>query len=150
MPEKNRFPAVLQPVCVTGETTHCLTRSHHGSEDGTGRGTPIVIDRAAFNQGENAQYKPHIEQTETMDTIVAKGPHAVCQPPMLVRRITPREGERLQGFPDDWTLIPWKGKPIEECPDGPRYKAIGNSWAVPCARYIGERINMVEEIKNEI
>lgn len=58
----------------------------------------------------------------------------------VVRRLTPRECERLQGFPDDWTLIPYKGKPAEECPDGPRYKAIGNSMAVPVMRWIGERI----------
>ena len=69
--------------------------------------------------------------------------------PMAVRRLTPLECERLQGFPDNHTLIPWRGKPASECPDGPRYKAIGNSWAVPCAKYIGERINMVEEIKDE-
>jgi len=58
-----------------------------------------------------------------------------------VRRLTPRECERLQGFPDDWTKIPWRGKPAEECPDGPRYKACGNSMAVPVMRWIGERIN---------
>lgn len=58
----------------------------------------------------------------------------------IVRRLTPRECERLQGFPDDWTLIPWRGKPREECPDGPRYKAIGNSMAVPVMRWIGERL----------
>lgn len=57
-----------------------------------------------------------------------------------VRRLTPRECERLQGFPDDWTLIPWRGKPASECPDGPRYKAIGNSKAVPVVRWIGGRI----------
>lgn len=57
-----------------------------------------------------------------------------------VRRLTPRECERLQGFPDDWTRIPWRGKPAEECPDAPRYKAIGNSMAVPVMRWIGERI----------
>lgn len=57
-----------------------------------------------------------------------------------VRRLTPRECERLQGFQDDWTLIPWRGKPKEECPDGARYKAIGNSMAVPVMRWIGERI----------
>lgn len=50
---------------------------------------------------------------------------------MSVRRLTPRECERLMGFPDDYTLIPWRGKPASECPDGPRYKALGNSWAVP-------------------
>ena len=299
MPEKNRFPAVLQPV---------------------------VIDRAAFNQGENAQYEPHIEQTDVMDSLVARGPHAVGVPfrkskraqsttddesgvvadasntlnnfdlgdtrtthavvepvipihdqatrfagkhgdkqdgkgnglgigqpgdpmntltqgdkhavaypthavvdaitfqpgnlrreagtepstttttttlkasmgdqmphvaypavpldgmnllsrlgpcgenhsiqnftpgdpmftlkkggdqhgvltPMAVRRLTPVECERLQGFPDNWSQIPWKGKPADQCPDGPRYKCAGNSMAVPVMRWIGEQIARVE------
>lgn len=60
----------------------------------------------------------------------------------IVRRLTPTECERLQGFPDGWTDIPYKGK--EHPPDGPRYKALGNSWAVPCARWIGERIELIE------
>ncbi|WP_423767040.1 phage N-6-adenine-methyltransferase [Enterobacter hormaechei] len=59
---------------------------------------------------------------------------------MQVRRLTPIECERLQGFPDDHTLIGWRGKDAAECPDGPRYKAIGNSMAVPVMRWIGERI----------
>jgi len=59
---------------------------------------------------------------------------------MAVRRLTPRECERLQGFHDDYTKIPWRGKPADECPDGPRYKALGNSWAVPCVAWIGRRI----------
>lgn len=66
--------------------------------------------------------------------------------PMLVRRLTPLECERLQGFPDEHTLIAWKGKPAEECPDGPRYKAIGNSMAVPVMRWIGRRIAALEKI----
>ena len=57
-----------------------------------------------------------------------------------VRRLTPLECERLQGFPDNWTRIAYRNKPPEDCPDGPRYKAIGNSWAVPVVRWIGERI----------
>lgn len=65
--------------------------------------------------------------------------------PMLVRRLTPLECERLQGFPDGHTLIAWKGKPAEECPDGPRYKAIGNSMAVPVMRWIGRRIAAVDK-----
>ena len=137
MPEKNRLPAVLQPVCTTGDKTHCLTKSHHGSEDGTGRGTPIVIDRAAFNQGENAQYDPHIGEADVMDTVVARGPHAVGIE-MAVRRLTPNECLRLQGFPDNWTNIPWKGNPT--APDGPQYKCAGNSFAVPVVRWIGTRI----------
>lgn len=62
--------------------------------------------------------------------------------PMAVRRLTPRECERLQGFPDDWTLIDYSGKPAA---DGPRYRAIGNSMAVPVMRWIGERIQQVTE-----
>lgn len=127
MPEKNRFPAVLQPV---------------------------IIDRAAFNQGENALYDPKVEVGETMSALVARGPHAVAVPVpiafqpgnlcMNIRRLTPLECERLQGFPDNWTRIPWRGKSAEDCPDGPRYKAIGNSWAVPVARWIGENIARYE------
>ncbi len=66
--------------------------------------------------------------------------HGVMTSDYQVRRLTPRECERLQGFPDDYTLIPIRGKPASDCPDGPRYKALGNSMAVPCMRWIGERI----------
>jgi DNA (cytosine-5)-methyltransferase 1 len=76
-----------------------------------------------------------------------QSPH-VAIPPMAVRRLTPVECERLQGFPDNWSRIPWKGKPEEECPDGPRYKACGNSMAVPVMRWIGERIAAYELSQN--
>ena len=66
--------------------------------------------------------------------------------PWAVRRLTPRECERLQGFPDDFTAIPWRNKPADQCPDGPRYKALGNSWAVNCAEWIGERISLVDAL----
>jgi site-specific DNA-cytosine methylase len=65
-------------------------------------------------------------------------------PTMAVRRLTPVECERLQGFPDNWSRISWKGKPEEQCPDGPRYKACGNSMAVPVMAFIGKRIAEVE------
>jgi DNA (cytosine-5)-methyltransferase 1 len=74
--------------------------------------------------------------------------HAIATP-MQVRRLTPRECERLQGMPDDHTRIPWRNKPAEDCPDTPRYKAIGNSMAVPVMRWIGQRIDFVETIYNE-
>lgn len=61
-----------------------------------------------------------------------------------VRRLTPLECERLQGMPDDHTKVPYRGKPAEECPDTPRYRAIGNSMAVPVMRWIGERIEAAE------
>lgn len=297
-----------------GGITHTLRAEHDASEDGTGRGAPIVIDRAAFNQGENAQYEARIEETETMPSLVGRGPHAiiaahetgqgywqegdkagtlraegenrpsrpsnivaffckdsgqeamediaptlragnhdashpnagippavcydmrgngsgsvvptltgdhasrptdytpvifkpshftrgedgapsevspplsaeadkgdqdplvfesrfarngrgapepVCPPlkaqsgetgkgdaapivklGMAVRRLTPRECERLQGFPDDYTAIPWKRK---LAPDGQRYRAMGNSMAVPVMRWLGERITQVDK-----
>jgi DNA (cytosine-5)-methyltransferase 1 len=62
---------------------------------------------------------------------------------MAVRRLTPRECERLQGFPDDYTAITYRGKPAK---DGPRYRALGNSMAVPVMRWIGERISMVDRL----
>ncbi len=238
MPDKDNFGAILQPT---------------------------IIDRAAFNQGENAQYEPRIEEGETMSSLVARGPHAVAQPialdernihlwskenlkttpsltatdykgaksvaqpivledqggsvinasdkgivgtlraqthghepavlqpiafkvrggcegggkgylgqeeqaftisaaqdqqiaqpiavdtykpPMAIRRLTTKECERLQGFPDDWTKIPYRNKPADQCPDGPRYKACGNSMAVPVMRWIGQRIQLIDTIIN--
>ena len=63
----------------------------------------------------------------------------------VVRRLTARECERLQGLPDDWTLIPWRGKPA---PDAPRYRAIGNGMAMPVLRWIGQRIALLEKERN--
>lgn len=64
--------------------------------------------------------------------------------PWAVRRLTPVETSRLQGFPDDFTCIPYRGKPADKCPDGPQYKGHGNSWAINCIDWIGERIEQVE------
>lgn len=61
--------------------------------------------------------------------------------PSQVRRLTPTEFERLQGFPDGYTAISYRGKPAK---DGPRYRALGNSWAVPVARWIGRRLGVVD------
>lgn len=65
-------------------------------------------------------------------------PHVLTS---AVRRLTPVECERLQGFPDHYTRIPWRGKPADQCPDGPRYKALGNSWAVPKFVWLGKRLH---------
>lgn len=82
---------------------------------------------------------------------VSQGLSSDEQPPAVsngsaVRRLTPTECERLQGFPDGYTRIGWRGKPESDCPDGPRYKALGNSMAVPCMSWIGRRIAAVEAI----
>lgn len=65
-----------------------------------------------------------------------------------VRRLMPIECERLMGLPDGWTDIPWRGK--TGAPDGPRYRAIGNGWAVNSARWIGQRIDLVEAVAREL
>ena len=79
-----------------------------------------------------------IEMASTFAANGYKEPQAVATN-MIIRRLTPVECERLQGFPDNYTNIPWRNKP--EAPDGPRYKALGNSWAVPVVHWIGSRIN---------
>jgi DNA (cytosine-5)-methyltransferase 1 len=62
---------------------------------------------------------------------------------MKVRRLTPTECERLQGFPDNFTKIPYRNKDAEQCPDGPRYKALGNSMACNVMHWLGERIETI-------
>jgi hypothetical protein len=115
------------------------------SEDGTGRGTPLVpVAMRESGQG-------YWMQDEISGSLRAEGEdrpsrpsHVIYQQSMTVRRLTPRECERLQAFPDDYTLIPWRKKPADQCPDGPRYKALGNSMAVNCMEWIGERIAAYE------
>ncbi len=102
------------------------------------------IDRAAFNQGQNAKYDFSIEK-EKIATQVARGPGAVCN--SIVRRLTPLECERLQGYPDGWTDIgDWtdsKGKKHKGESDSPRYKALGNSIALPFWEWMAERMTAV-------
>ena len=110
------YPAEDEPV----------TLQIHGGKPGGGKGA--LIQRATLST--------HNSRTPITGGHEKRG--------LTVRRLTPRECERLQGFPDDWTKIPYRGKPADECPDGPRYKAVGNSMAVPVMRWIGERIAMAE------
>lgn len=113
---------------------------------GTGGGnTPIVV----FTQND-AGRDASIDVAPTLRSGHGGGAVNQCVAyNYVVRRLTPRECERLQGFPDDWTLIPWRGKPAADCPDSHRYKAVGNSMAVPVMWYIGRRIQIVERRGNE-
>ncbi len=123
--------------------THTLrAEGFDASEDGTGRGTPLIPTTFPWQLGGSMQMST---EQDLCGTLVKNQTHAV-QRGSGVRRLTPRECERLQGFPDDWTQIPYRGKPAGECPDGPRYKALGNSMAVPVMRWIGERIAAVDAI----
>lgn len=99
-----------------------------------------TINRQPHNGGNGLGFAKEIAPTLTK-----ADQHAVAAL-MKVRRLTPEECEALQGFPRLYTAIPWRGKPADQCPDGPRYKALGNSWAVPNARWIGERIAAVDQI----
>lgn len=107
-----------------------------------------AIDRASFNQGINAKYDFQIDDSEINSTIVSRGPSAVCHSiPIenmyvwIVRRLTPMECERLQGFPDEWTKYDTNNNEIK---DTPRYKACGNSIAIPCAMKVFEGIVTAE------
>jgi DNA (cytosine-5)-methyltransferase 1 len=116
--------------------------------------TPLIQQPIPFRKSKRAQSTTDNETwvvadasntLNNFDLGDTRTTHAVVEQPMAVRRLTPRETERLQGFPDDWSQIPWKGKPADQCPDGPRYRACGNSMAVPVMRWIGEQINRVEK-----
>lgn len=227
------YESTTMVACVTGDITHALTaEGHDASEDGSGRGAPIVcfsakdygadasVDiaptlRAGGHTGSHANagvmpaicfdttqitsaanrsnpkaggtghplsaqaHPPAIcahetgqgwwKQEDVAGTLRAEGEnrpsrpsHVVAARQSAVRRLTPRECERLQGFPDGWTRIPirhyatkkiTKNRPEdmwEKCPDGgwwlmsadgPRYKSLGNSWAIPVFRWLGKRLD---------
>lgn len=134
--------AEVQAVCVTGDITHTLkAEGFDGSEDGTGRGQPIVsVALRGREGGATAELGDEVAGCLRASGGGGGGDKAHALIHSAVRRLTPVECERLQGFPDGHTEIPWRNKPSSECPDGPRYKAIGNSKAVPVVRWIGQRI----------
>ncbi|MGN0842957.1 MAG: DNA cytosine methyltransferase [Kiritimatiellia bacterium] len=92
----------------------------------------------AKREGEGHRFSDEVASTLRAD--MGDNRPAVATVDYIVRRLTPLECERLQGLPDGYTLIPHRGKPAAECPDTPRYKALGNGWAVNCARWICQRI----------
>ena len=119
---------------------------------GTGGGnTPLVNQEQIYENSRRDAIRIYEGTSPTLQSFMGTGGCNVpmVQPAMAVRRLTPTECERLQGFPDNWSRIPWKGKPEDQCPDGPRYKACGNSMAVPVMRWIGEQIARVELSHNQ-
>ena len=161
------------PAVICQHTTHTLRgEGFDASEDGTGRGTPLVpvafpanLSGTQCASSENiapamgAKNPTAVAFADTAPTLAQgtgggaghlyrqKGNEtALVGAAMQVRRLTPVECERLQGFPDGYTAIPWRNKPASECPDGPRYKALGNSWAVPVVRWIGWRIDTLANL----
>lgn len=107
--------------------------------DGIAGGQYAIDDSAVFSPSSFGGYKDGIG-TLCSSGGYRHGAENLTVQKSRVRRLTPIECERLQGFPDDWTRISWRGKPADQCPDAPRYRAIGNSMAVPVMRWIGKRI----------
>ena len=110
-----------------------------------GHKTAVAIQAQALKEKQPKSQGFGIDESGTSYTLTSGDRHAM-QYGHQVRRLTPIECERLQGFPDNYTQIPWRNKDASACPDGPRYKAMGNSMAVPVMRWIGERIQMIEEL----
>lgn len=164
MPDKGRFQAVIidkhmcksfghAPTLERGGTRELIC--FHGSQD------PICnkdhANAIGRNQGQenyilcNRKQKGFYRESATAGTAGTLEQHEdqhrrnlVCKSELQIRRLTPVECERLMGFPDNHTRIRWNGKPPEDCPDGPRYKACGNSMCVNCMEWIGIRINAAE------
>jgi DNA (cytosine-5)-methyltransferase 1 len=155
-----------QPAWMTCDRTDCLPSSGHsdGSHQGVGviafdGGNQSTSDdihhtlRIGRDSGDAVYFEEHftaVRETQVAPAMTTEG-YKISQnagalglrTAMSVRRLTPRECERLQGFPDDYTLVTYRNKPAA---DGPRYKALGNSMAVPVMRWIGERIASVDSL----
>lgn len=149
------FRKSSRPVCKDGFETwvECpFTNTMNLFDVGDIRSTSAVVDEAVL-------YENHAQDSRitpcpiVAPTVVAKYGTGGGNTPLvrsdLVRRLTCVEVERLQGFPDNYTKIPWKGKHPDNCPDNLRMIALGNSMAVPVIRLLGERIKAYEETKNK-
>ena len=152
------------------EIAQCLTTRTGSAYDPTTKTLPVTTGALCARTGQSISVQDAaqshllpaaqaIRWSEELNALVdlqptiqrggAGGRHeGVMVPSSAVRRLTPIECERLQGFPDDYTQIAWRNKEAENCPDGPRYKAMGNSMAVPVMHWIGRRIQMVDAIQS--
>lgn len=138
-----------QVVCMADDNANAAIGNDMCGSLKVGGSSPIVAELYENHPNDSRVTGPH----ETCPTVSARYGTGGGNTPIvrnenknrvIVRKLTPKECERLQGFPDDWTLIPYKGKPIDKCPDSPRYKALGNSMAVPVMRWIGQRLQQVD------
>ena len=178
MPDKGNLGALVEPVCLGSDQANAAIAKGKAPSLSCNRGsTPIIgfssnmsepdaveertppqkraggnAPAVAFTTSEQSNKMgwerdiystlQAINQSDTSN--IQKG----IRINQTVRRLTPVECERLQGFPDNHTRIPWRGKPADQCPDGSRYKALGNSMAVPVIRWLGQRIQAGMGLKN--
>ena len=156
-PSKNQGGmAVVEAVSIA---ENVIGRSDKAGGNGVGAksGVCYTLDTAGVHgvcypidvmniDGRDLKAKCYDEDGESAYSLTNRRPSGVCIPG-IIRKLVPVECERLMGFPDFWTKIPWRGKPADECPDGPRYKALGNSMCTNVMAWIGERIDAVEKEK---
>ncbi|OOF85084.1 DNA cytosine methyltransferase [Rodentibacter ratti] len=121
--QKNTTPTLTARMGTGGNNIPCIALAGN------------TIGRQPQNGGNGNEF----DESGVSYTLTSTDVHAVANN-TIVRKLTPIECERLQGFPDNYTKIPYRNKSAEECPDSPRYKAIGNSMAVPVIRWIGKRL----------
>ncbi|MBI2750854.1 MAG: DNA cytosine methyltransferase [Burkholderiales bacterium] len=124
-------PAIAFPANLSG--TQCVSTEELAPAMGAANPTAVAVQASQSGVRFN-------ETVGTLDANYGSRRHNGVMQGMQVRRLTPEECEALQGFPRSYTAIPWRGKPADQCPDGPRYKALGNSWAVPNVTWLGRRI----------
>ncbi len=127
---------------ATSDLSPTIRAGNHDKSHANSGQPPAIAYAFKAGQGAKAGGIGYAEEQSPTLTSASSGTNLApaVMHGVAVRRLTPIECERLQGFPDNHTLIGWRGKDADECPDGPRYKAIGNSMAVPVMRWIGERI----------
>jgi len=144
---KNQTYAIAYGVNESPDVAHCLRSGASRAdkhESTTYVAQPVPYDFYQITAPVNRQNREPGDPCHTLARDNAA--HATIVQTMQVRRLTPRECERLQGFPDDYTLIPYRNKSAS---DGPRYKALGNSMAVPVMAWIGKRIQMVADLESD-
>lgn len=136
------------PPLKTTTPIYCLAENTIGRKpENGGNGIVYPIDTMNLNGRKDDSNGTGIGAAGAPSYTLTRGHSHAVATASAVRKLLPVECERLQGFPDGWTQIPYRGKPAEQCPDAPRYKALGNSWAVPVVRWIGQRIE--KEMSNE-
>lgn len=147
--DKSKTPAVAFAQNQRDEVRLMDVAGALAAEPGMKQQTFIASGLAIRGRDGGSQAELSPEIANTIRTNTGGGSMGMVHKHMAVRRLTPVECERLQGFPDVYTAIPWRNKPAEQCPDGPRYKALGNSMAVPVMHWIGERIQQVNTLLAE-
>ncbi len=127
---------------ATSDLSPTIRAGNHDKSHANSGQPPAIAYAFKAGQGAKAGGIGYAEEQSPTLTSASSGTNLApaVMHGVAVRRLTPIECERLQGFTDNHTMISWRGKDATECPDGPRYKAIGNSMAVPVMRWIGERI----------